>query len=161
VKEKSAQSTITSTIEKTVETAVKETNTKSGAAVAMVPEEGLARLAALDSERYGKTFMTQQTKDGYSATLELEADRLDEVKLKVAEICSKNLTGGCSISVKIQPTMRSEDLRDLIKTLSTRLPFFRIGLDLSICRNCGAKNAATATRCNVCKSTMLIRRMIT
>ena len=161
VKEKSAQNTITSIIEKTIETAVKETNTKAGTAVAMVPEEGLARLAALDSERYGRTTVMQQTKEGYSATLELEADRLDEVKLKVAEICSKNLTGGCSISVKIQPTMRSEDLRDLIKTLSTRLSFFRIGLDLSVCRNCGAKNAATASRCSVCKSTMLIRRMVT
>jgi DNA-binding transcriptional ArsR family regulator len=159
VREKSAQNTITSIIEKTIETAVKETNTQVNAAVAMVPEEGLARLAVLDSERYGKTAVTQQAKEGYSATFELEADRLDEAKLKLAEICSKNLTGGCSISVKIQPNTRREDLRELIKTLSTRLSFFRIGLDLSVCRNCGAKNAATATRCSVCKSTMLIRRM--
>jgi len=158
VKEKNAENTITSIIEKTIETAVKETNIKGGAAVAMVPEEGLARLAALDSERYGKTFMTQQTKEGYSATVELEADRLDEVKLKVAEICSKNLTGGCSVSVKIQPNIKIDDFKKLVKTLSTRLPFFRIGLDLSICRNCGAKNAATASRCVVCKSTLLIRR---
>ena len=160
LKEKSAQNTITSIVEKTIETAVKETNTKAETAVAMVPEEGLARLAALDAERYGKTAVMQQTKEGYSATLELEADRLDEEKLKLAEVCSKNLTGGCSITVKIQNNMRIEDFKELIKTLSRRLPFFRIGLDLSICRNCGAKNVATASRCSVCKSTMLIRKMV-
>jgi len=160
VKEKSAQNTITSIVEKTIETAVKETSSRTDAAVAMVPEEGLARLATLDAERYGKAVVAQQAREGYSATLELESDRLDESKLKLAEMCSKNLTGGCSVSVKIQPNTRSEDLKELIKTLSSRLSFFRIGLDLSICRNCGAKNAPTASRCSVCKSTMLTRRMV-
>jgi anaerobic ribonucleoside-triphosphate reductase len=161
VKEKGEQNAITSVVEKTIETAVKEVSASDNAAVAMVPEEGLARLAALDSERYGKTAVMQQAKEGYSATLELDADRLDEEKLRLAEICSKNLVGGCSISVKIQPNTRSEDLRELIKTLSRRLLFFRIGLDLSVCRSCGAKNAGTASRCAVCKSTALIRRTLT
>ena len=161
VKEKGEQNALTSVVEKTIETAVKEVSASDNAAVAMVPEEGLARLAALDSERYGKTAVMQQAKEGYSATLELDADRLDEEKLRLAEICSKNLVGGCSISVKIQPNTRSEDLRELIKTLSRRLLFFRIGLDLSVCRSCGAKNAGTASRCSVCKSTALIRRMLT
>jgi len=156
----SIQDTITSIIEKTIETAVKETDSMANAAVAMVPEEGLVRLVALDSERYGKMAIMPQTKEGYTATLELDADRLDETKLRVAEVCSKNLTGGCSISVKIQPNIRREDLKDLINKLSTKLSFFRVGLDLSVCRSCGAKNAGTASRCSVCKSTMLIRRML-
>ena len=159
VREKGTQNTFTSIVEKTIETAVKEAGIKGNAAAAMVPEEGLARLAALDSERYGKTTVTQQAKEGYSATLELEADRLSEEKLMLAEICSKNLLGGCSISVKIQPNTRSEDLKELLKTLSRRLLFFRVGLDLSVCRNCGAKNAGAASRCSVCKSTTLSRRM--
>ena len=161
VKEKGAQNFITTIVEKTIETAVKEADSMANAAVAMVPEEGLGRLAALDSERYGKTIVTPQTKEGYLATFELDADRLDEPKLRLAEVCSKNLTGGCSISVKIQPNMRSEDLKELINKLSTKLSFFRIGLDLSVCRNCGAKNAGTASRCSVCKSTTLTKRMLT
>jgi len=157
VKEKSAQDTITSVVEKTIETAVKETDAKAATTVAMVPEEGLARLAALDAEKYGKTMIALQTKGGYSTTIKLEADKLDEEKIKLAEVCSRSLNGGCSISVKIQPNVRVEDLRDLINTLSMRLNFFRIGLDLTVCKNCGAKNAAAAARCSFCKSTMLAR----
>ena len=160
VKEKGAQDTITSIVEKTIETAVKETDVKADIKVAMVPEEGLARLTALDAEKYGKTAIIPQTKEGYSTTIRLEADKLDEAKLKLAEVCSRNLNGGCSISVKIQPNIRVEDLRELIRTLATRLNFFRIGLDLNFCRNCGAKNASTATRCSVCKSTMLAKRPV-
>lgn len=160
LKEKASQNAITSVVEKTIETAVKATNVDGDIAVSMVPEEGLVRLAALDAERYGKTALAPHLNSGYSADLELDADRLDEERLRLAEVHSRNLTGGCSISVKVNPNAEPEDVKRLINMLSSRLPFFRLGLDLSICRNCGARNASTASRCSVCKSTRLIKKQI-
>ncbi|MEM1994985.1 MAG: anaerobic ribonucleoside-triphosphate reductase [Nitrososphaerales archaeon] len=160
LKDKRNQSALMSIAEKTIETAVKGTNTEEETAVSIVPEEGLARLAALDIERYGKTATISSLEEGYSASLELDADKLDEEKLKLAEIYSRKLTGGCSISVRINPNMNIDGLKELLNTLSTRFTFFKIGLDISICRNCGAKNASTASRCNVCKSTRLARMQI-
>ncbi len=160
VKEKSGQNAIISIVEKTIETAVKDVNAKEETAVSVVPEEGLARLTTLDVERYGKASITSHLEESYSTSLELDADKLDAEKLKLAELYSRNLTGGCSVSVRINPNAETDDLKNIINTLSASLTFFRLGLDLSVCRNCGAKNTSTVSRCVICKSTRLVKRQI-
>jgi len=121
--------------------------------IALIEEEGSARLAALDSERYGRANLQSLERRGYSQAARLTMEDLNNAEtVNYVSKLSQGALGG--LSVYLDAT--SLDLRgiyNLALNASPKLEFFGIERLVSFCRNCGSKLPAKTERCTKCRST--------
>ncbi len=142
---------------KVLQTAAQSAAEKSGKGerlgIALIEEEGAARLAALDSERYGRANLQSVEKRGYSQAVRLTMEDLgNAATMNYVTKVSQAATGGLSVFLDAS----SLDLRgiyNLAANASPKLEFFGIDRHVSFCRNCGSKLPPKTERCNKCRST--------
>ena len=147
----------TSLAEKVLETASRVASEKSGKnerlGIAIIEEEGAARLAMLDSEKYGRAGLQAGGRQGYSLGPRLTPEDFQaREKVEYVKKLAAGLNGG--LSVVLDAT--SADLRgtyNAISAASADLPFFRVHRVVSFCRNCGTKTGSDSGRCKKCRST--------
>lgn len=138
-------------------TAAQSAGEKSGKserlAVALIEEEGAARLAALDAERYGRANLQSLERRGYSQAARLTAEDLNNPEtMNYLGKLSHGAAGGLSVYLDGS----SLDLRGIYTmaaNASPKLEFFGIERVVSFCRNCGSKLPAKTERCTKCRST--------
>ena len=142
---------------KILQTAVQAANEKSDKSerlgIALIEEEGAARLAALDAERYGRANLQSLEKRGYSQAARLTMEDLE--KGETMNYISK-LNQGAAGGLAVYLDGTSLDLRgiyNLAAGASQRLDFFAIERSISFCRNCGSKLPTKTERCTKCRST--------
>jgi anaerobic ribonucleoside-triphosphate reductase len=142
---------------KILQTASQAAADKSGKSeslgISLVEEEGAARLAALDAERYGRANLQSLERRGYSQAARLTADDLNKSET-IDYVGRVGHAVGGGFSAYLDAT--SLDLRgifNLATNASAKLDFFNIERIVSYCRNCGAKLPAKAERCANCRST--------
>ncbi len=120
--------------------------------VAMLDLDGAARLAALDSEKYGKANLQPLQKGAYTQAPKLVlADLENPEKVNYMVKLAGGLRGGLSVTLD----GAAEEVRgiyNLILNATPKLPYFKVDRTISVCRNCGAKLPQNATRCRRCKS---------
>jgi ribonucleoside-triphosphate reductase len=142
--------------EKIVETAGQVANDKSTRidrlGVAMLELDGALRLAALDSEKYGKANIQPLQKGAYTQAPRLVlADLENPERMDYMTKLATGLRGGLSVTLD----GNAEDVRsiyNLILNATPKLPYFKVDRTISVCKNCGAKLPQYATRCRRCKS---------
>ncbi|MDA4124427.1 MAG: ArsR family transcriptional regulator [Thaumarchaeota archaeon] len=142
--------------EKIVETATQVANDKSTRidrlGVAMLDLDGAARLASLDSEKYGKANLQPLQKGAYTQAPKLVLADLENLE-KVNHMVK--LAGGLRGGLSVTLDGNAEEVRgiyNLILNATPKLPYFKVDRTISVCRNCGAKLPQNATRCKRCKS---------
>jgi ribonucleoside-triphosphate reductase len=142
---------------KVLQTASQSAAEKSGKGerlgIALIEEEGAARLSALDSERYGRANLQSLEKRGYSQAARLTMEDLgNAATMNYITKIGQAATGGLSVFLDAS----SLDLRgiyNLAANASPKLEFFGIDRQVSFCRNCGSKLPPKTERCNKCRST--------
>jgi len=142
---------------KVLQTASQAAAEKSGKGerlgIALIEEEGAARLSALDSERYGRANLQSLEKRGYSQAARLTMEDLSNAAtMNYITKVGQAATGGLSVFLDAS----SLDLRgiyNLAASASPKLEFFGIDRQVSFCRNCGSKLPPKTERCNKCRST--------
>ena len=142
---------------KILATASQSASDKSGKSerlgIALIEEDGAARLAALDAERYGRANLQSLEKRGYSQASRLAMEDLNNAEtMNYVEKLGHGAPGGLSANLDAS----SLDLRgiyNLAASASAKLDFFGIERLVSFCRNCGSKLPAKTERCAKCKST--------
>jgi len=142
---------------KVLQTASQSAAEKSGKGerlgIALIEEEGAARLSALDSERYGRSNLQSVEKRGYSQAARLTMEDLgNAATMNYITKVGQAATGGLSVFLDAS----SLDLRgiyNLAANASPKLEFFGIDRQVSFCRNCGSKLPPKTERCNKCRST--------
>jgi len=121
--------------------------------IALIEEGGAARLASLDSERYGRANLQSLEKRGYSQAARLTGEDLNNAEtMNYMSKVSQAAVGGLSVYLDAS----SLDLRgiyNLVLNASPKLDFFGIERLVSFCRNCGSKLPAKTERCTKCRST--------
>lgn len=121
--------------------------------IALIDEEGASRLAALDSERYGRANLQSLERRGYSQAAKLTMEDLNNAEtMNYIGKLSQGAAGGFSVYLDAN----SLDLRgiyNLALSASSKLDFFGIERLVSFCRNCGSKLPAKSERCGKCRST--------
>jgi len=143
--------------EKILQTATQVSSEKSGKnerlGIAIVEEEGAARFAALDSEKYGRAGLQDTGRQGYSLSPRLSPEDLQVAeKVDYVKKLAQGLNGGLSVVLDAS----SSDLRgtyNAITLASAQIPFFRVHRPVAFCRNCGSKLPADSGRCKKCRST--------
>lgn len=122
-------------------------------AIALIEEEGAARMAALDAERYGRANLQSLERRGYSQAARLTIEDLANGEtMGYHTRLSQGAAGG--LSVYLDAT--SLDLRgiyNLASAASSKFDFFAVERLVSFCRNCGSKLPAKTERCAKCRST--------
>jgi ribonucleoside-triphosphate reductase (formate) len=142
---------------KILQTAAQSAADKSGKSerlgVALVEEDGAARLAGLDADRYGRANLQGVEKSGYSQGAKLGLQDLENADvMDYVTRVSQGAAGGVSVSLDAT----SLDLRgiyNLVAGASPRIGFFKVHREVSFCRNCGAKLPPKTERCGRCRST--------
>jgi ribonucleoside-triphosphate reductase (formate) len=121
--------------------------------IGLIEEKGATRLAALDSERYGRANLQSLERRGYSQAARLTMEDLDNAEtMNYINKLSQGAAGGLSVYLDAS----SLDLRgiyNLAMNASPKLEFFGIERLVSFCRNCGSKLPAKTERCGKCRST--------
>jgi hypothetical protein len=121
--------------------------------IALIEQDGAARLAGLDGERYGRANLQSLEKRGYSQAARLTADDLNDAET-MNYIGKLSQGAAAGLSVYLEAT--SLDLRgiySLAVNASPKLDFFGIERLVSFCRNCGSKLPPKTERCTKCRST--------
>jgi ribonucleoside-triphosphate reductase (formate) len=121
--------------------------------IALIEQDGAARLAGLDAERYGRANLQSLEKRGYSQAARLTADDLNNPE--TMNYVSK-LSQGAAAGLSVYLDATSLDLRGiyaLAVNASPKLDFFGIERLISFCRNCGSKLPPKTERCTRCRST--------
>ncbi len=125
--------------------------------VSMLDLDGAARLAGLDSEKYGKANLQPLQKGGYTQSPRLQlADLENTERTDYMTKLSSGLHGGMSVTLDGS----AEEVRgiyNLILNATPKLPYFKVDRTISVCKNCGAKLPQNATRCRRCKSVASIQ----
>jgi ribonucleoside-triphosphate reductase (formate) len=142
---------------KVLQTASQSASERSGKgerlAIALIEQEGAARLASLDAERYGRANLQSLEKRGYSQAARLTMEDLNNAEtMNYVDKLSRGAVGGLSVHLDAS----SLDLRgiyNLAMNASPKLEFFGIERIISFCRNCGSKLPAKTERCTKCRST--------
>ena len=123
--------------------------------IALIEEEGAKRLAALDSERYGRANLQSLERRGYSQASRLTMEDLNNAEtMNYVGKLSQGAAGGLSVYLDAS----SLDLRgiyNLAMNASPKLDFFGVERLVTFCRNCGSKLPAKTERCSRCRSTAL------
>ena len=133
--------------------------------IAMIFDDSAGRFVELDSDRYGKTPLSNQQNDkpAYSQGLTLNGKNLlssEETAVNIINECKsldKLLNGGLSVTLDLSDFGSSTiDITNAIKAVSD-LNFFRPSLRLLICSTCGKKAKTPFTEaCEFCKSPCLM-----
>jgi anaerobic ribonucleoside-triphosphate reductase len=147
--------------EKIVQTATQVAVDKSGKndrlAVAMLDQDGAARLAGLDAEKYGKANMQPLQKGGYSQSPRLVMSDLENAdKVGYISKLSTGLQGGLSVTLD-GPFEDTRSVYNVILNATPKLSYFKVNVSVSVCRNCGTKLPPKAARCKRCKSVATIQ----
>jgi ribonucleoside-triphosphate reductase (formate) len=132
--------------------------------IAMIFDDSAGRFVELDSDRYGKTPLSNQQngKPAYSQGLTLNGKNLlssEETAVNIINECKsldKLLNGGLSVTLDLSDFGCSTiEITNAIKAVSD-LNFFRPSLRLLVCSTCGKKAKTPFTEvCEFCKSPYL------
>ncbi|MDG6914762.1 MAG: ArsR family transcriptional regulator [Nitrososphaerota archaeon] len=122
-------------------------------AIALIEEEGAARMAALDAERYGRANLQSLERRGYSQAARLTMEDLGnaETMAHLAKL-GQGAAGGLSVYLDAM-ALDPRGIYNLAASASPSLDFFGVERLVSFCRNCGSKLPAKTERCTKCRST--------
>jgi ribonucleoside-triphosphate reductase len=126
---------------------------EESAAIAMVADDGAARFATLDSEKYGKVSLLQsQNTSSYSQGFSMAGkDLLSNASLaKECAAIDKALNGGFAAIADVTDLSAAE-VASVIEA-SSGLAFLRPQARLAVCAACGKKYKASLEKCDACKS---------
>jgi ribonucleoside-triphosphate reductase len=126
---------------------------EESAAIAMVADDGAARFATLDSEKYGKVSLLQsQNTPSYSQGFSMAGkDLLSNAALaKECAAIDKALNGGFAAVADVTDLSAAE-VASVIEA-SSGLAFLRPQARLAVCAACGKKYKASLEKCDGCKS---------
>ncbi len=151
----------TSLAEKIVHTASQVAAEKAGKnerlGVAIVEDDGAARLASLDGEKYGKANLQSLQNEAYSHAPKLTmADLQDKNRVDHVRKLSSGLSGGLSVRLDAS-SLDTREIYNLLTSAIDKLPFFKVDRMTSVCRNCGYKLTPEAGRCKRCRSTASVQ----
>ncbi|HUI00655.1 MAG TPA: anaerobic ribonucleoside-triphosphate reductase [Nitrososphaerales archaeon] len=138
-------------------TAAQSASDKSGKGerlgIALIEEEGAARLAQLDSERYGRANLQSLERRGYSQAAKLTADDLGNAEtIGFLDKVGRGAAGGLSVFLDAS-ALDLRGIYNLALGAVPKLEFFSVDRTVSFCRNCGSKLPAKTERCAKCRST--------
>jgi anaerobic ribonucleoside-triphosphate reductase len=122
--------------------------------IALIEEDGAAaRLASLDTDRYGRANIQSLDRRGYSQALSLTMEDLNnaEVMNRVGKI-TEAASGGLSASLDAT-ALDLRGIYNLVANASQKVQFFKAQRIVTYCRNCGSKLPLKAERCGRCRST--------
>jgi ribonucleoside-triphosphate reductase len=132
--------------------------------VAMVADEGAARFATLDSDKYGRGYLNStQNSSTYSQGLALHGEDLisanDGNTRSVIEEClsiDNLLSGGLSVSLDVTELASNNVQLGKAIEAASRIPFFRPVMKLMVCNSCGKRESRYLERCEFCRSTNVL-----
>ena len=102
--------------------------------------------------------MTTGSQNSYSQTPRIhEGDLSNDNILDEFRLFNDNLNGGFSVSLDIPLKLNIDAASKIVLDASQNLDFFKLNVNLSICRNCGTKSLPIVGKCKVCKSTSLLQ----
>jgi ribonucleoside-triphosphate reductase len=124
--------------------------------VSVVTDDSASRFALLDTEKYGKTLQTN-IESLYSQGVIISAADMISMKkesaiIKECNMMEKLLNGGLSVTIDVNGSMDSADVKTAIESAADMLTFFRPKMKVYVCGNCGQKSADAVDKCSVCKS---------
>jgi ribonucleoside-triphosphate reductase (formate) len=146
----------TALAEKIIQTAVQVAVEKSGKnerlGAAILDEDGAARLAGLDAEKYGRANLQGAGKQGYMQSPRLRMEDLQNQQ-KLEHVT--RIAGALNAGLSVQLDATDLDLRGTYNLIlaAEKIPFFRVHHLTAFCRNCGSKLPSGSGRCRKCKST--------
>jgi ribonucleoside-triphosphate reductase len=131
--------------------------------VAMVADEGAARFATLDSDKYGRGYLNStQNSSTYSQGLALHGEELisapDNTSSVIEECLSIDnlLNGGLSVSLDVTELASNNVQLGKAIEVASRIPFFRPVMKLMVCNSCGKRESRYIERCEFCRSTNVL-----
>ncbi len=154
-------------IQKVIKTSVevaaekgKQSNDDVG--IAMIIDESATRFTALDTEKYGKVLLQNGDRSRYSQGIVIPANNMIEMKkdaplIKECNAMEKLLNGGLSVTLDVNNTMGSADVKTAIESAADMLTFFRPRMKAYVCGNCGNKSMEAIDKCSACKSPHIVQ----
>lgn len=131
-------------------------------AISMTETESSARFARLDGEKYGKnSALNAMEGDSYSQGVVLDSSEIDGYTAKTEPISeynklSKILNGGLQVVLAIRKDAAVDEIKKSIEKASELVPNFKPVKNVSICSECGFKDASFDDKCPKCKSPYVI-----
>ena len=160
--EKSTRNSRLELADKVLSTAIKvasekPTNPEERAYIAIVEDEGSARLASLDVEKYGRSKVNLHGEVRYS---DVPLSRGSDLNPKMVEMLGKYsaiLNAGGVALVEISHDLAVESLTKIIDEAIKLKEFIKLDRLTVVCRNCGKRLPMETTKCTACKSTSIAR----
>ncbi len=149
-----ARAELASKILNTASTAAAEKSGKSERlGIGLIEEDGAARLASLDTERYGRANIQSLEKRGYSQAMSLTMEDLNNAEvMNHVNRLTEAASGGLSVSLDAS-ALDLRGIYNLVANASPKVQFFKVQRTVTFCRNCGSKLPPRADRCSRCRST--------
>ena len=146
--------------EKVLSTAIKiatekPNNPEERAYIAMVKDDGSARLASLDVEKYGRTKVNLHGAEAYSDVPTSKGSDLDPKMIELVSKYSSIINAGGVVLVELSQDLTVESLTALIDKAMKLKEFIKLERRTVVCRNCGKRLPMETTKCTACKSTLL------
>lgn len=129
--------------------------------ISMIDDDSGTRFSTLDSEKYGKTLLTNgiEAANHYSQGITVNGKELLLQPQKVLEECisiDSLLRGGLSMSVDLTDISEQDELDKAINA-STELSFFRPFVRSLVCRGCSRRYVGSnVKKCEACGSVYLL-----
>ena len=130
--------------------------------ISMTETESSARFARLDGEKYGKnSALNSMEGDSYSQGVVLESDEIGSYTAKGEPISeynklSKILNGGLLVVLRLNKEAGVDEIKKSIEKTAALIPSFKPIKNVSICSECGFKDASFEDKCRKCKSPYVI-----
>jgi len=160
--EKAAGSARLELAEKILSTGVKvatekPNNPEERAYIAMVEDEGSARLASLDVEKYGRSKVNLHGDGAYSDAPSSKGSDLNPKMVVPLGQFSSILNAGGVARVELSHDLDAESLTKIINEAIKLKEFVKLDRLTVVCRNCGKRLPVDTTKCTACKSTLVAR----
>lgn len=131
--------------------------------ISMVETESSARFARLDGEKYGKNLtLNSMEGESYSQGIVLDSSELADYSTKSGQISEYNklfkiLNGGMLVILNIDKDADVTIIKKSIETAANLIPAFRPAKSVSVCSECGFKDASIKEKCPKCESPYIIQ----
>ncbi|MEE9134332.1 MAG: hypothetical protein V3U25_00530, partial [Nitrososphaerales archaeon] len=133
----------------------KPNNPEERAYIAMVKDDGSARLASLDVEKYGRSKVNLHGVAGYSDVPTSKGTDLDTKVIELLSKYSSIINAGGVALIEISQDFTVESLTAIIDETMKLKEFIKLERLTVVCRNCGKRLPIETTKCTACKSTLL------